>query len=193
MMSINLNQCVYYMKKSIKFNSSNIIKIRQNIDKKKKDYWKIIRAENVMSNKEIKAGLGSGKDIKALYNEITQLSEKLVYIKGMLAALNTGETTFDKNAFKKTNNYSIFMATEMKEAVAQLKMVPTIDPATKAKKGGASKMGKSEIFTSAKIASLIKELQLKATKYDNDMEEFNSNNEIDIASLSDDFKEYLAV
>ena len=119
------------------------------------------------------------------------MSEKLVYIKGTLAAINNGETTFDKEAFKKTNNYNIFMATEYNEAIAQLKMVPTIDPATKSKKGGAAKMGKNEVFTSAKIASLIKELELKALNCKNNMEEFNSKTEIDISSISDMFKNEL--
>ena len=84
------------------------------------------------------------------------------------------------------------MATEMKEAIAQLKMIPTLDAATKSKKGGAAKMGKNEVFTSAKIASLIKELNLKATKYTNDLEEFNSNTDIDITDSSDMMKNYIA-
>jgi len=177
-------------KKSIKLNSANIINIRKNIDITKKKYWKIIRAENVMSNKEIKNGLGSGFDLKNLYNEIMQMSEKLVYVKGMLFNLNMGQTTFDKESFKKTNNYSIFMACEMKEAIAQLKMVPTIDPNLKAKKG-LKNLGKKETFTSAKIAALIKDLQLKANKYDAAMEKFNSETSIDIADLSEDFESFV--
>lgn len=177
-------------KKSIKLNSANIINIRKNIDITKKKYWKIIRAENVMSNKEIKNGLGSGFDLKNLYNEIMQMSEKLVYVKGMLFNLNMGQTTFDKESFKKTNNYSIFMACEMKEAIAQLKMVPTIDPSLKAKKG-LKNLGKKETFTSAKIAALIKDLQLKANKYDAAMEKFNSETSIDIADLSEDFESFV--
>lgn len=177
-------------KKSIKLNSANIINIRKNIDITKKKYWKIIRAENVMSNKEIKNGLGSGLDLKSLYNEIMQMSEKLVYVKGVLFNLNMGQTTFDKEAFKKTNNYSIFMACEMKEAIAQLKMVPTIDPNLKAKKG-LKNLGKKETFTSAKIAALIKDLQLKANKYDAAMEKFNNDTSIDIADLSEDFESFI--
>ncbi len=176
------------MTKSIKFNPKNIIKIREEITTKKHDYWMNIRTTNLLSAKQ--AGMRK-YDLKALYNEIMQMSEKLVYIKGTLAAINNGETTFDKEAFKKTNNYNIFMATEYNEAIAQLKMVPTIDPATKSKKGGAAKMGKNEVFTSAKIASLIKELELKALNYKNNMEEFNSKTEIDISSISDMFKNEL--
>ena len=185
----NLNQ--KHMAKSIKLNSGDIINIRKNIDSEKKKNWKIIRAENVMSNKAIKAGMGSGKDLKALYNCITQLSEKLVYIKGMLFYLNMGITTFNKEDFKKTNNYNIFMACEVKEAIAQLKMVPTIDPKLKSAKG-LKGIGKKESFTSAKIASLIKNLQLQANKYDAAMEEFNKNTTIDITSSEDDFKDMLS-
>lgn len=178
------------MTKSIKFKAKNIINIREEICNKKKDYWKNIRNTNLLSTKEVKNGYRE-YDLKSLYNEIMQMSEKLVYIKGMLAALNMGQTTFDKDAFKKTNNYSIFMATEMKEAIAQLKMIPTLDPKTKASKG-LKNIGKEEVFTSAKIAALIKDLQLKANKFDTDMENFNNNTEIDITSLGDDYAKLIA-
>lgn len=166
------------MTKSIKLNASKIISIRQDIDSKKKKYWSYIKAENLMSKKEIKNGYRT-HDLKNLYNEITQMAEKLVYIKGMLFYLNMGITTFDKEAFKKTNNYNIFMACEMKEAICQLKMIPTLDPKTKAQKG-LKNIGKDEIFTSAKIAALIKDLQLKANKYDTEMEKFNTDTSITI-------------
>lgn len=179
------------MTKSIKLNSGNIISIRKNIDAKKKKYWNIIRTTNLLSKKEIKNGFRT-HDLKALYNEIIQMSEKLVYIKGMLFYLNMGETSFDKEKFKKTNNYNIFMACEAKEAIAQLKMVPVLDPKTKSQKG-LKALGKDEVFTSAKIAALIKDLQLNANKYDAAMEKFNADTEIDLNNVSDDFKEYLTV
>jgi hypothetical protein len=178
------------MTKSIKLNSGKIINIRKEIDAKKKKYWKIIRSTNLLSKKEIANGFRT-HDLKELYNEIIQMSDKLVYIKGMLFYLNMGITTFDKEEFKKTNNYSIFMACEMKEAIAQLKMIPTLDPKTKAQKGLKS-INKEEIFTSAKIAALIKDLQLKANKFDDNMDKFNTNTEIDIISIADDFKDELA-
>ena len=151
------------MTKSIKLNSGNIIAMRQAIDAKKKKYWKIIRTTNLLSKKEIANGFRT-HDLKTLYNEIIQMAEKLVLIKGMLFYLNMGITTFDKEAFKKTNNYSIFEACEMKEIIAQLKMIPTLDPKTKSQKG-LKAIGKDEVFTSAKIAALIKDLQLKANSY----------------------------
>jgi hypothetical protein len=165
--------------------------MRDDINSKKKKYWNYIKAENLLSKKEIKNGYRT-HDLKVLYNEITQMAEKLVYIKGMLFYLNMGMTEFDKEKFKKTNNYSIFMACEMKEAICQLKMIPTLDPKTKAQKG-LKAMSKDEVFTSAKIAALIKDLQLKANKFDADMENFNNNTEISIdETTSDMFKTDIA-
>lgn len=178
------------MAKSIKLSSSDIIKMRKEIDAKKKKYWHIIRTTNLLSKKEIANGFRT-HDLKALYNEILQMADKLILIKGMLFYLNMGITTFDKEAFKKTNNYSIFSACEMKEIIAQLKMIPTLDPKTKSQKG-LKAINKDEVFTSAKIAALLKDLQLKANKFDANMEEFNSKTEIDIGDLTDEFKSALA-
>lgn len=179
-------------KTSINLNSSNIINIRKTLDIEIAKSWKTIRQENIMSTKEIKAGLGSGKDLKALYNYITQMQEKRIKIKGMLMYLNMGYTTFDFEEFKKTNNYSIFAACEAKEAIAQLKMIPTINPSEKAKKG-KSNLNKKETFTSAKIASLLKELQLEANMHDAAMEKFNNETSIDIMNIADDFESLLTI
>lgn len=176
-------------KKSIKLNSGNIISMRESISEKKKKYWKIIKATNCLSKKEISNEYRT-HDIKALYNEITQLANQLVYIKGMLSYLNMGITSFDKEEFKKTNNYNIFMACEAKEIIAQLKMVPTLNPKLKASKG-LKALGKEEVFTSAKIAALIKDLRLKANKFDTAMEKFNNETEIDITSVEDDIESLL--
>lgn len=177
---------------SIKLNSGDIIGIRKKLDAEILKSWKTIRGENIMSTKEIKAGLGSGKDLKALYNHITQMQEKRIKIKGMLMYLNMGITTFDNAAFEKTNNYSIFAACEAKEAIAQLSLIPTLNPIEKAKKG-KSNMSKKETFTSAKIASLKKELQLKANKFDSAMEKFNNETSIDISTLGEEFKNDLII
>lgn len=176
---------------SIKLNSGDIINIRKKLDAEILKSWKTIRNENIMSKKEISAGLGSGKDLKALYNYITQMQKKRIKIKGMLMYLNMGYTTFDYSAFEKTNNYHIFAACEAKEAITQLSMIPTINPTEKAKKGKIS-MNKKETFTSAKIAALKKELQLKANKHDTAMETFNKNTSIDITAISEEFKTDLA-
>lgn len=179
--------------KSIKLNSADIINIRKNLDTTISKYYKIIRTENVMAKKAIAAGQGSGYDVKSLYNEITQMSEKRIIIKGMLMYLNMGITDFNYEDFKKTNNYAIFAAGEAKELIAQLKMIPTINPYEKAAKG-KKHMGKTESFTSAKIASLIKENQLKANKFDAMLKEFNDNTSITCTDdISDKFKLELSV
>lgn len=179
------------MTKSIKLNASNIIGIKKSIDAEITKYSHIIRGENVISIKAAKAGMGSGKDLKALYNTIQQLRNKRIMIKGMLQYLNIGLTTFDYDAFKKTNYYAIFAACEAKEDITLLKMIPTINPTTKAKKG-ANGTGKKETFTSAKIAQLIHDQQLIANKYDAALEKFNSESSIEIRSTIDNIKEYIA-
>ena len=188
----NLNQN-YMNKKSIKLNSANIISIRKNLDVTINKYWKIIRAENLMSKKAVAAKQGSGLDLKSLYNQIMQMTEKRIMIKGILVALNNGITTFSYEDFKKTNNYSIFAACEAKEAIAQLKMVKTLDPSTKAKKG-LKAMPKREIFSSAKIAQLIHEHQLLANKFNSNLEKFNNDTSVEITGIiADTFDKDLAV
>ena len=188
----NLNQN-YMNKKSIKLNSANIISIRKNLDVTINKYWKIIRAENLMSKKAVAAKQGSGLDLKSLYNQIMQMTEKRIMIKGILVALNNGITTFSYEDFKKTNNYSIFAACEAKEAIAQLKMVKTLDPSTKAKKG-LKAMPKREVFSSAKIAQLIHEHQLLANKFNSNLEKFNNDTSVEITGIiADTFDKDLAV
>lgn len=180
------------MTKSIKLNSGKIINMRDDINAMKKKYWGYIKTQNLLSKKEIKNGYRT-HDLKTLYNEITQMANKLVIIKGMLMYLNMGITTFNYEDFKKTNNYSIFMACELKEQIAQLKMIPTLDPKTKAQKG-LKNIGKEEVFTSAKIAALIKDLQLKSTKFDSDMEKFNDGTDITIdATIGNMFESDIAI
>lgn len=180
-------------KKSMKLNSANIISIRKNLDVTINKYWKIIRAENLMSKKAVAAKQGSGLDLKSLYNQIMQMTEKRIMIKGILIALNNGITTFSYEDFKKTNNYSIFAACEAKEAIAQLKMVKTLDPSTKAKKG-LKAMLKREVFSSAKIAQLIHEHQLLANKFNSNLEKFNNDTSVEITGvIADTFEKDLAV
>lgn len=187
----NLNQN-YMNKKSMKLNSANIISIRKNLDVTINKYWKIIRAENLMSKKAVAAKQGSGLDLKSLYNQIMQMTEKRITIKGILVALNNGITTFSYEDFKKTNNYSIFAACEAKEAIAQLKMVKTLDPSTKAKKG-LKAMPKREVFSSAKIAQLIHEHQLLANKFNSNLEKFNNDTSVEITGvIADTFEKDLA-
>ena len=53
------------MTKSIKLNSSKIITMRDEINSKKKKYWSYIKSENLLSKKEVKAGLRT-HDLKEL-------------------------------------------------------------------------------------------------------------------------------
>lgn len=67
----------------------------------------------------------------------------------------------------------------------------TINPATKAK-AGVKGTGKIETFTSAKIASIKKNLQLEINKLDADIAKFNDNTTLEITN-DDDIKELMAV
>lgn len=181
------------MNKSIKLSSSNIINIRKSLDAEITKAWRIIITENVMSKKAANAGMGSGKDLKALYNNITQMQEKRIKIKGILQSLNMNITTFNFDEFKKTNNYSIFAAGEAKEAIAHWKAIlpKCINPTEKSKKGMKG-TGKIESFSSAKISQLIKDLQMKANKFDSNLEKFNNNTEIALDETTEsDFKDAL--
>ena len=148
-----------------------------------------------MSKKAIASGIGSGKDLKALYNSITQMQEKRIKIKGILQSLNMNITIFNFDEFKKTNNYSIFAAGEAKEAIAHWKAIlpKCINPSEKAKKGMKG-TGKVESFSSAKISQLIKDLQMNANKFDANLEKFNNNTSIALDSnLTSDFESMIAV
>lgn len=160
--------------KSKILNSKDIITIRDNASKNITNYWHIIRSENVLPKKQIEAGQYSGYDLKELYNRILQLTDARVMAKGMLNSINMGIKTFNKEDFKKTHYYTIYMACEKKEQLAQLKMIlnKCINPATKAA-AGIKGTGKREIFSYAKISSLINKTQLEINKYQAKIDEFN--------------------
>jgi hypothetical protein len=178
--------------KKTKMDSKNIIIARKKLDETITKYWHIIKTENVMSNKAIKAGVGSGFDLKELYNKITQMANTRIKLKLMLNAINNGITTFDYEEEKKKHYYTIFAACEEKEKLAHWKDIikKTIDPKEKARKG-IKGTGKRETFTSAKISSLISNLQLsinnldaKIAKYNDETSiEFKSDIDTDIAEL----------
>lgn len=176
--------------KTIKLNAAKILSIKKKIDIEITTSSHIIREENVMSKKAKAAGMGSGKDLKALYNYIQQLRNKRIMLKGMIQYLNMGTTTFNHEDFKKTNYYAIFSACEAKEDIALLKMIKTLDPKTKAQKGKKA-LAATETFSKEKISQLIHDQQLTANKYDAILAKFNEDTEIDITNNTDDFKEYL--
>ena len=175
----------------IKMNASNILNIKKKIDQEITKYSHIIRDENVMSNKAIAAGKGSGFDLKALYNTIQQLRTKRIMLKGMIQYLNMGTTSFNYEEFKKTNYFAIFSACEAKEDITLMKMIKTLNPQTKAQKGKKN-IGSVETFSKEKIAQLIHDQQLEANKFDAMLEKFNTDATIEISGdKSDDFKEYI--
>lgn len=178
-----------------KMNSKDIIIARKKLDETITKYWHIIKTENVMSNKAVKAGIGSGLDLKELYNQITQMSETRIKLKLMLNAINNGISTFNYEEEKKKHYYIIFAACEEKEKVAHWKDIikKTIDPKEKARKG-VKGTGKREIFTSAKITSLINSIQLNINNLDTKIAKYNDNTSIDFDNDTDgDITKLLAV
>lgn len=170
------------MKKTT-MNSKDIIIARKKLDETITKYWHIIKTENVMSNKAVQMGVGSGFDLKELYNQITQMSETRIKLKLMLNAINNGTFKFDYEEEKKKHYYTIFAASEEKEKIAHWKDIikKTIDPKEKARKGMKG-TGKREIFSSAKITSLINTIQLNVNKLDAKIEEYNNKTSIDIGA-----------
>lgn len=168
------------MKKTT-MNSKDIIIARKKLDETITKYWHIIKTENVMSKKAVQMGIGSGFDLKELYNQITQMSETRIKLKLMLNAINNGTFKFDYEEEKKKHYYTIFAASEEKEKIAHWKDIikKTIDPKEKARKG-IKGTGKREIFSSAKITSLINTIQLNVNKLDAKIEEYNNKTSIDI-------------
>jgi hypothetical protein len=175
-------------------NSKDIIIARKKLDETITKYWHIIKLENVMPTKAVAAGMGSGLDLKELYNQITQMAETRIKLKLMLNAINNGISSFNYEEEKKKHYYTIFAACEEKEKVAHWKEIikKTIDPKEKARKG-AKGTGKREVFTSAKITSLINTIQLNINKYDTKIEEYNNKTSIDFnADIDTDIKNLIA-
>lgn len=179
--------------KTTKMNSKDIIIARKKLDETITKYWHIIKTENVMSTKAVKMGVGSGLDLKELYNQITQMTETRIKLKLMLNAINNGISSFNYEEEKKKHYYTIFAACEEKEKLAHWKDIikKTINPKEKARKGMKG-TGKREIFSSAKITSLINNLQLEINKLDTKIEEYNNKNSIDIDIDNDEFTKLLA-
>lgn len=168
------------MAKTTKMNSKDIIIARKKLDENITKYWHIIKTENVMSNKAVKMGIGSGFDLKELYNKITQMAETRIKLKLMLNAINNGISSFNYEEEKKKHYYTIFAACEEKEKVSHWKDIikKTIDPKEKARKGMKG-IGKREIFSSAKITSLINTIQLNINNLDAKIEDYNNKTSID--------------
>lgn len=181
------------MKSNKKLNAKDIIITRTKLDNKIKNYWAIIKSENVMSKKAIAAGIGSGYDLKTLHNQILQMIEQRIKLKGMLQSLNMGITTFKYDDFKKTHYYTIFKAGELKEQKTKWGEIikKCINPTEKSKKG-LKGTGKREIFSSAKITSIMNNLQLEINKYDAKIIKFNEETAIEADFDEEEAKTLLA-
>lgn len=169
-------------KKSINFTSKDIINARENICKTKTRYWRIIKSENIMAKTAKKAGMGSGFDLKSLYNSITQMADNLIKIKLMLNAINNGEAKFDYDKAKKTHYYNIYRACELKEQLAHWEEIAkkhTLNPVAK-KKAGKAGLGKIETFSIEKITAIKSKLQLEINKIDAAIAKFNDETTLEI-------------
>lgn len=168
------------------FKSKDIINTRDNISKKISSYWKTIEATNLMSNKAVAAGMRK-YDLKALYNEITQLAIHRVKSKLLLNAINSGIKKFSFNGIEKTHYYKIYMLNELQEQKVHMMIVNlkhTINPTIKSK-AGKKGIGKNEVFTNAKTSAIINDLSIKIEALKADIQKFNDNAEIEI-DLNDD-------
>ena len=174
-------------------NSKDIIIARKKLDETITRYWHIIKTENVMSTKAVKMGVGSGLDLKELYNQITQMTITRIKLKLMLNAINNGISEFNYEEEKKKHYYTIFAACEEKEKLAHWKDIikKTIDPKEKARKGMKG-TNKREIFSSAKITSLINTIQLSINNLDTKIEEYNNKTTISIEADDDELTKLLA-
>ena len=174
------------MAKKTTMNSKDIIIARKKLDQDITKYWHIIKTENVMSNKAVKMGVGSGLDLKVLYNKISQMAITRIKLKLMLNAINNGVSSFNYEDEKKKHYYTIFAACEEKEKIAHWKDIikKTIDPKEKARKGMKG-TGKREIFSSAKITSLINEIQLNINNLDEKIDKYNNSTSISFDAETD--------
>lgn len=161
----------------MKIKSKDIITKRNILNKDITKYWSIIRQENIISKAAAKAKLGSGFDLKALYNLILQYGDQRIKIKLYLQAINMGYTNF--NEFKADTNYeTIYTLNEKKEQLVQLGMVKVINPQFKAQKGKSIKI--IETFTKQKIDMLKNTLQLEINALEKKIEDFNENTTLEI-------------
>lgn len=167
----------------IKLNSKDIISARENCDKTIAKYWGIITSENIISKKAKAAGLGSGLDLKELYNKILQLSQQRIKLKMMLNMINNNITDYSK-LDKTTNNYTIYAACEAKELKAKWQIIlksHTLNPIAKAKQT-KSATTKIETFSKEKINALLAKIQLNINEYNTKLQKFNDETSLEIDS-----------
>lgn len=136
-------------------------------------YWNKIKEENVIPKKAMR-----NYDLKVLLEKITELSDERILLKMYLQCINMGYKKFTE--LPKDNNYlNIFTLCEKSEQLFHLSKIKTLDPKLKRAKGKAA-LDKTEVFTSASIASMKNKLQLEINKLNKDIADFNAKAELDI-------------
>ena len=173
-------------KNQIILNSTNLIETRDKLSKDISSYWKIIERMNLMTFADAKKY--RTYDLKSLYNTITQKANARIKSKLLLNAINSGQTTFDTKDYENSHYYTIYALNEFNEQKTHLGIIMskhTINPAAKAKAG--KKNNKSEIFSYAKLNSMINKLDIKIEALKMKIIEFNKNAKITISTDDDTF------
>lgn len=169
-------------KKTIKLNSKDIINKRDQLSKKIKEYWGYIRTENLVPKKAIKSGM-TLHNLNEVSNQISQMYQQQIKIKMLLNAINCGKRDEKNNIIfdaEANDHYkTIYELWTVNEQIAQWKMVKTQNPATKAK-AGIKGTGIKETFSSAKITSILKKLELEKSSLMKKIEDFNDVTTIEV-------------
>lgn len=156
----------------MKSTAKNILSKRDNFSNTIAKYWNIIMIENVVLR-----NYKRNYDLKALFNEIIELSQKRSTAKFKALCINMGFTKMT-DVPKDNIQLDIFNLAELKEIKVKLGKIRTINPKLKAAKGKKA-LNKTEMLTSNWIKERIKEIDLKITEIEKKISEFNESHELD--------------
>lgn len=156
----------------MKSTAKNILSKRDNFSNTIAKYWNIIMIENVVLR-----NYKRNYDLKALFNEIIELSQKRSMAKFKALCVNMGFTKMT-DIPKDNIQLDIFNLAELKEIKVKLGKIRTINPKLKASKSKKA-LNKTEILTSNWIKERIKEIDLKITEIEKKISEFNESHELD--------------
>lgn len=156
----------------MKSTAKNILSKRDNFSNTIAKYWNIIMIENVVLR-----NYKRNYDLKELFNEIIELSQKRSMAKFKALCINMGFVKMT-DVPKDNIQLDIFNLAELKEIKVKLGKIRTINPKLKASKGEKA-LNKTEILTSNWIKERIKEIDLKITEIEKKISEFNESHELD--------------
>ena len=183
----------------MKCKSKDIISVRDNLSRDITKYWKIIKSENIMSQKAIDAHMGSGFDLKSLLNTIHQLAAKRIKVKLMIQAINLGikgkDGYIDLSSTKDSIYESIFKLSELKEEFTQLSIIQqnhTLKHPTRSSKnlGEDGKPKLVEQLSNRILSTKKNKITLEINKLNETLAKFNDNAEIEVPD--DEYKMYFA-